>query len=171
MPDDRETAAPSEALENGESYLKERADWAIDCSGFVRACYHSAEMTRYAISQPPGRNMAQSLFRFCTDRWHRRKRFAEIRPGDILIFDKTYDANHDGRIDAADRWTHAGLVESFRDGLLTYLDASEGRKGAKLRRRFFSIKPGGKNETVAVDRATGRKIKHKETFDAAFGPE
>jgi cell wall-associated NlpC family hydrolase len=171
MPDDRETASPQEALDNAERFIAERPDWSVDCSGFVRACYHSAEMTRYALHQPPGRNMAQSLFRFCTDRWHRRKRFNEIQPGDILIFDKTYDANHDGHIDEKDRWTHAGLAVSFGDGLLVYLDASEGRKGPKIRRRSFSIKTGGKNETVATDKATGRRITHRETFNAAFGPE
>jgi hypothetical protein len=171
MPDDRETASPRGALENAKRYLSERPNWDIDCSGFVRACYHSAEMADYALRQPPGRNLAQTLFRFCTDHWHRRPHFADIRPGDIVIFDKTYDANHDGHTDAKDRWTHAGLVESFRNGMLTYFDASEGRKGPKLKRRSFSIKTGGKNETVAVDKATGRRIKHRETFDAAFGAE
>lgn len=171
MPDDRDTASPREALANAEHYLKTRPTWRVDCTGFVRACYHSAEMTDYARRQPPGRNMAQSLFRFCTDHWKRRARFAMIQPGDIVIFDKTYDANRDGHIDDKDRWTHAGLVESFEDGVLTYLDASEGRKGAKIRRRSFSIKKDGKNETVAHDPTTGRAIHHRETFDAAFGPE
>jgi hypothetical protein len=159
------------ALANARTYLNERPDWNIDCSGFVRACYRSAEMTNYAKRQPPGRNLSQTLFRYCTDHWKRRARFADIRPGDMLIFNMTYDANRDGRINEIDRWTHAGIAESFQDGLLIYLDASKGRKGPKLRRRSFSIKTGGKNETVATDPATGTKITHRETFDSSFGME
>jgi cell wall-associated NlpC family hydrolase len=171
IPADGATASPGEAVENAEDYLAKRPDWNIDCSGFVRACYHSAAMTEYAYRQPPARNLAQTLFRFCTAHWHRRAKFADIRPGDIVIFDKTYDANHDGEINEKDKWTHAGIVESFKGGMLTYLDASKGRKGHKLKRRSFSIKNGGKNETVAVDRKTGRHITHRETFNAAFGIE
>lgn len=164
-------AASHPALANAQRYLEERPGWDIDCSGFVRACYRSEAMTRYAQRQPASRNMAQVLFRYCTDHGKRRKRFAEMQPGDIVIFNKTYDANRDGAIDEKDRWTHAGIVESYEDGVLTYLDSSRGRKGDKIRRRAFSIRPGGLNERVAVDPKTGTVIRHRETFDSAFGLE
>jgi len=164
-------ATGAEALTTAQDILKRHPSWDVDCTGFLMACYHSPEMARYVRHQPNGRNLAQSIFRFCTDYGVRRARFVQIQPGDILIFDKTYDANHDGHIDDQDKWTHAGIAVSFEDGLLTYIDASRGRKGRNVQRRSFSIRPGGKNERVAIDPATGRRILHRETFNAAFGLE
>jgi len=171
LSDRGQAATGAEALRTAEKILTTHPGWDVDCTGFVMACYRSPEMARYVRAQPPGRNLAQSIFRFCTDDGVRRTRFLQIQPGDILIFDKTYDANHDGHIDEKDKWTHAGIAVSFEDGLLTYIDASRGRKGRNIRLRSFSIRPGGKNERVAVDPATGRRILHRETFDAAFGLE
>lgn len=168
---ERQTARGSEALSAAVWLLENEPYRNIDCSAFVRACYHSAEMKAYLRRQPSGRSMARGLFRFCTDRWIRRARFADIQPGDLVFFNKTYDANRDGAINGGDRWTHVGIAESFSEGKLVYLDASKGRKGPRIRRRSFSILPKGKNENVARDPATGARITHKDTFDSAFGME
>ncbi|HEY5038125.1 MAG TPA: hypothetical protein VIJ93_03530, partial [bacterium] len=98
----------------------------------------------------------------------RRARAGDIQPGDILIFNKTYDINHDGHIDDKDVFTHTGIVETFNNMMVTYVDASEGRKPPRLHRRQFSFYGDGHNETVTKDPATGRKIHARETFYAAY---
>ena len=163
--------SPADALLDAQWRLAHDPRRDLDCSTFVRLCYRSDAMTAFLEDQPPHRGAAQGLFRFCTEYWRRRARFDEIRPGDLVFFNMTYDANHDGRIDMGDRWTHVGIAESFSGGKLVYIDSSKGRKGPRARRRSFSILPGGKNEHVATDPATGRRITHFETFDSAFGME
>jgi hypothetical protein len=157
-------ASPEEAIHNAEEYLQHRRDWKIDCSHFVLDCYHSSEMDHFLNRRRYHHNLVYDLNYYLTQKKTRRARAADIRPGDILIFNKTYDINRDGRIDDQDVFTHAGLVESFdRDKMLvTYIDASEGRHPP----RFYGE---GNNETVATDPATGRKIKARETFYAAYG--
>ena len=98
----------------------------------------------------------------------RRAHAADIQPGDILIFNKTYDKNRDGHIDEKDTDTHCALVEWFQDMTVTYIDASESRKPPRLHRRQFSFYDRGPNEHVAVDPATGRRIRARETFYAAY---
>ena len=164
-------ASPEEAIHNAENYLKHRSDWKIDCSHFVLYCYHSSEMDSFLNRRKYHHNLVYDLNYYLTQKKTRRAKAADIRPGDILIFNKTYDINRDGRIDEKDVFTHAGLVESFdRDKMLvTYIDASEGRKPPRIHRRRFSFYGEGNNETVATDPATGRKIHARETFYAAYG--
>jgi len=54
--------------------------------------------------------------------------------------------------------------------VVTYIDASEGRKPPRIHRRRFGFYGNKYNETVATDPATGRKIHARETFYAAYGP-
>lgn len=160
--------SPDRIVANARQYLSQRPNWNIDCSNFVRACVKSEAMDSYLASQG-GRNLTLSIFGYLRRYGAERKEPGAIRPGDILIFHKTYDANRDGAIDGQDLYTHSGIAESFRDGILTYIDSSKGRQDPKVRRRSFSFKEGGKNEKVATDPRTGRAIRHRETYAAAFG--
>jgi len=161
-------ASPSATLSRAQAYLAERPDWNIDCSNFVRACVKSEAMDNW-LSGNGGKNLTLSIFRYLRGHGTERKDPSDIRPGDILIFHKTYDANRDGAIDSLDVYTHSGIAESMKDGVLTYIDSSKGRKDPKIRRRSFSFREGGKNERVATDPRTGRAILHRETFATAFG--
>ena len=164
-------AAPEEAIRNAENFIKSRPNWRIDCSHFVLACYHSPEMDRffskYSYLQ---HNLTKDLRIYLEQKKTRRAHAADIQPGDILIFNKTYDKNGDGRIDDKDSDTHCAIVESFHDMVVTYIDASEGRRPPRLHRRQFSFYDSGPNPHVATDPATGRRIRARETFSAAFGP-
>ncbi len=165
-----EAASPDEAIHNAEEFLRTRPNWKVDCSHFVLACYHSRSMNAFLNRRKYHHNLVYDLNYFLTQRKTRRKRAADIQPGDILIFNKTYDINHDGRIDDRDTFTHTGIVENFQDRVVTYIDASESRKPPRLHRRRFSFWGDKYNETVARDPATGRKIHARETFFAAYGP-
>lgn len=164
-------ATPDEAIHNAEYYLNSRPDWRIDCSHFVLACYHSPQMNRFFSKYSYlHHNLTKDLRIYLEQRGIRRVHAVDIQSGDILIFNKTYDKNGDGRIDDKDSDTHCAIVESFKDMLVTYIDASEGRKPPRIHRREFSFYDSGPNETVATDKATGRKIHARETFSAAFSP-
>jgi hypothetical protein len=163
-------AGPDEAIHNAERYLHDRPNWKIDCSHFVLACYHSPGMNAFLNRRHYNHNLVYDLNYYLTQQKTRRAHAADIQPGDILIFNKTYDINHDGHIDDKDVFTHTGLVESFEHMTVTYIDASEGRKPPRLHRRRFSFYGDGPNETVATDPATGHKIHARDTFYAAYGP-
>jgi hypothetical protein len=168
----REQATPQEAIQNAENFLKTRPNWEIDCSHFVLACYHSPEMNRFFGKYSYlNHNLTKDLRIYLEQKKTRRARAADIQPGDILVFNKTYDKNHDGHIDEKDTDTHVGIVESFNDWMVTYIDASESRKPPRIHRRKFSFYPKkpGDNETVATDLATGTKIHARDTFYAAYG--
>lgn len=164
-------ATPGEALHNAQDFLKNRPDWKIDCSHFVLACYHSPEMDRFFAKYGYlGHNLTKDIRIYLEQKHTRRAHAADIQPGDIIIFNKTYDKNHTGHIDNSDTDTHCGIVESYGNWVVTYIDASEGRKPPRIHRRKFSFYDSGPNEHVAVDPATGRRIRARETFSAAFGP-
>ncbi|HET9869178.1 MAG TPA: hypothetical protein VFR02_01595, partial [bacterium] len=160
-------ASAQEAIRTAQDILAHQPDRQIDCSHFVLACYHSARMADYFRRQKPGENLTYYLNEYLTQARTRRAHAADIEPGDILIFNETYDLNHDGRIDGQDVYTHTGIVESFQDWVVTYLDASLGRH-PDIQRRRFSFYGDRYNETVARDPATGRAIHARETFYAAY---
>jgi len=161
-------ASPEEAIRNAENYLQNRPNWEIDCSHFVLACYHSPKMNAFLNRRKYSHNLTYDLNYYLTQHKTRRPRATTIQPGDILIFNKTYDINRDGHINAKDVFTHTGIVESFKDWIITFIDASESRKPPHLRRRRFSFYRDKYNDVVATDRATGRKIHARETFYAAY---
>lgn len=164
-------ASPEEAIRNAEFFLKSRSNWKIDCSHFVLACYHSPEMDRFFGKYGYlGHNLTKDLRIYLENKRTRRAHARDIQAGDILVFNKTYDRNGDGRIDDKDTDTHCAIVESFRDMVVTYIDASDSRKPPRIHRRKFSFYGDKYNETVATDPATGRKIHARETFFAAYGP-
>jgi len=164
-------ASPEEAIRDAETYLNTRPNWKIDCSHFVLACYHSPAMDRFfGHYSYLNHNRTKDLRIYLEQNGTRRARAADIQPGDILIFNKTYDKNNDGHIDERDTDTHTGIVESFNDMRVTFIDASEGRKPPRLHRRQFSFYDSGPNPHVARDPATGRRIRLRETFYAAYGP-
>jgi hypothetical protein len=162
------TASPEEAVYHAVEYLRDRPDWRIDCSHFVLACYHSRDMDNYLRHHGNQHNLTYTLNTYLTLLKTRRSVAAQIEPGDIIIFNKTYDINHDGHIDDKDVYTHAAIVESYHNGLLIYIDCSDDRKTPRIHRREFSFFDDKYNETVARDPATGRKIHARETFYAAY---
>jgi hypothetical protein len=161
-------ASPEEAIQNARNYQSYQPDWKIDCSHFVLACYHSGKMNRYLNHKRGNHNLVRDLNTYLEAYGIRRVHAADFKPGDILIFNKTYDINHDGHIDDKDLYTHTGIVESYQNGLVTYIDASDDRRPPRIHVRRFSFTDDKVNETVATDRATGRKIHARETFHAAF---
>jgi hypothetical protein len=163
------TATPEEAIQNAEYYLRNKPNWRIDCSHFVLECYHSPGLRAFLNKRKYHHNLTFDLNYFLTQEKSRRKKAEDIQPGDILIFNKTYDINRDGHIDDKDVFTHCGLVESFQDWVVTYIDASEERKPPRIHRRKFSFMGTKFNETVATDPATGHKIHARDTFYAAYG--
>ena len=168
LSENTQTASPEEAVQNARNYLAHQSDWKIDCSHFVLVCYHSGKMNQYLNHQKGNHNLVRDLNSYLENRKGRRVHAADIRPGDILIFNKTYDINHDGRIDDKDLYTHTGIVENYQNGLVAYIDASEDRKPPRIHLRRFSFVDDHFNETVARDPATGRKIHARETFHAAY---
>ena len=100
-------ATAEEAIRNAENILIHNPNWHIDCSHFVLACYHSGEMNAFLNRRRYNHNLVYDLNYYLTQKKTRRKRAADIQPGDILIFNKTYDINHDGHIDDKDVFTHA----------------------------------------------------------------
>jgi hypothetical protein len=168
MSENAQTALPEEAVQNAKDYLIHESDWKIDCSHFVLACYHSGQINHFLKHQRGGHNLVRDLNIYLENQKGRRVHAADIKPGDILIFNKTYDINHDGHIDDKDLYTHIGIVEDYQNGLVTYIDASEDRKPPRIHLRRFSFMDNHFNETVARDPATGRKIHALETFHAAY---
>ena len=161
-------ATPAEAIRNAQHFLANNPNWSTDCSHFVLACYHSHEMTAFLNRRKYHHNLTYDLNYYLTRKKTRRARAAFIQPGDILIFGKTYDINRDGRIDDKDVFTHTGIVESFKNWVVTYIDASESRKPPHIRRRQFSFYGEKYNERVAKDPSTGKKIHAREAFYAAY---
>ncbi len=168
MSENAQTASPEEAVQNAKNYLINQSDWKIDCSHFVLTCYHSAQINHFLKHQRGDHNLVRDLNAYLENQKGRRVHAADIKPGDILIFNKTYDINHDGHIDDKDLYTHTGIVEDYQNGLVTYIDASEDRKPPRIHLRRFSFVDNHFNETVARDPATGRKIHALETFHAAY---
>ncbi len=168
LSEDTPTASPEEAVQNARDFWAHRPGWKVDCSHFVLACYHSGKMNRFLNHRKGNHNLTRDLNTYLTLLKTRRAQVKDIRPGDILIFDKTYDINRDGRIDARDEMTHTGIVESYDNGLVTYIDSSDDRRPPRIHRRRFSFFDDNINEVVARDSATGRKIRARETFRAAF---
>ena len=163
-----QTASPDEAVQNAKNYLIHQPDLKIDCSHFVLVCYHSGKINHFLKHQRGNHNLVQYLSNYFESQNTRRVHAADIRPGDILIFNKTYDINHDGHIDDKDVYTHTGIVEDYQNGLVTYIDASDDRKPPRIHLRRFSFTDDHFNETVARDPATGRRIHARETFHAAY---
>ena len=163
------TASPEEAVQNAKNYLVNQSDWKIDCSHFILACYHSGKINSFLNHLRNKHNLVRNLDDYLASQNSRRIHAADIRPGDILIFNKTYDINHDGHIDDRDLYTHAGIVKDYQNGLVVYIDASQDRKPPRIHLRRFSFTDDHFNETVARDPASGRKIHARETFHAAYG--
>lgn len=161
-------ALSEEAAQNARDYLAHQSDWKIDCSHFVLACYHSGKMNHYLSHRRGNHNLVYDLNTYLEGRGGRRIHAADFRPGDVLIFNKTYDINHDGHIDDKDLYTHTGIVEHYENGLVTYIDASDDRRPPRIHLRRFSFTDDKFNETVAKDPATGTKIHARQTFHAAY---
>ena len=133
------SSAPS--ISQKQKQLVEAANWAkgrnyltvngtrfkMDCSGVVRAIYYKA-----------GIDLAQDFNKYRgggTERIHETLRSKGLIyrptvpvPGDILFWDNTYDANHNGRSD--DMLSHIGMVVSSdkKSGNIVYVHHHE-KKG------------------------------------------
>ena len=105
----------------------------MNCPHFVLACYHSGKINGF-LKRQRGKSQSGSGFE-CLFRKPARPQGSRggYQTGDILIFSKTYDINHDGHIDDKDLYTHTGIVEDYQNGLVTYIDASDDRKPPRIR--------------------------------------
>lgn len=85
-----------------------------DCSGFVCAVYEAHGVKLPHSSQPTPRvSSSQSMYLAAAENLRMYTKGVP-RPGDLVFFRDTYDANRDGRIN--DDVTHVGLVESVEPG-------------------------------------------------------
>ena len=131
----------SQSISQKQKQLVDAANWAkgrsyitingqrfrMDCSGVIRAIYYKA-----------GIDLAQDFNKYKgggTQRIHETLRYKGLIykpaipvPGDILFWDNTYDANHNGRSD--DMLSHIGMVvySDKKSGNITYVHHHE-KKG------------------------------------------
>ncbi|MBK9305532.1 MAG: CHAP domain-containing protein [Nitrospira sp.] len=93
---------------------------AYDCAGVARAVYlaHGIDLYR-AISQDVNANGVRLIYNHV----HRHgvlHRGPDVRPGDLVFFDNTWDFNGDGK--ANDPLTHIGIVEEVEpDGTVVFI--------------------------------------------------
>ena len=109
-----------------------------DCSGLVGGVFsaHGVEL-KHSPNPTPRQSAAQSMYLGASEHY-RVYRKGRPRPGDIVFFENTYDANRDGRVN--DAVTHVGLVEEVaEDGTVTILHFASGRV---KRGRMNLAKPG-----------------------------
>lgn len=83
--------------------------FATDCIGFVRYVYYKAGLDLTAANGDGSRGV-DTLYHGLSERGFVFTN-ALPRPGDIIFFDNTYDANRNGRWD--DPLSHIGIVESL----------------------------------------------------------
>lgn len=116
-----------------------------DCSGFVCACFEAADIPLI----DDGVEGASGTERIWRTMARRGVTVApgKARPGDVLVFDHTYDRNRNGRPD--DPFSHVALVEDVDpDGTVTYLHY--GSKG--VTRAVMNVR----HAADATDPATGK---------------
>lgn len=80
-----------------------------DCSGLARAVYFSQGIDLFdGVNAEGGRNGVRLIHQFVM-KHGRLHQGPTARPGDLVFFHNTWDANGDGRVN--DPWTHIGIVE------------------------------------------------------------
>jgi hypothetical protein len=93
---------------------------AYDCAGVARAVYleHGIDLYR-----APSREVNANGVRLIYNHVHRHgilHRGPDVRPGDLVFFDNTWDFNGDGQ--ANDPLTHIGIVEEVEpDGTVVFI--------------------------------------------------
>ena len=127
----------------------------MDCSGVIRAIYFKA-----------GIDLAQDFNKHNgggTQRIHETLRYKGLIykpaipvPGDILFWDNTYDANHNGRSD--DMLSHIGMVVSSdkKSGNITYVHHHE-KKGIVFEKMNL-LHPDDPNYNAVMRSQRARKL-------------
>lgn len=107
-----------------------------DCSGLVEAIL--------AHAGAPVRGTSRTFF---NDARSAGRVVEDPRPGDLVFFDRTYDANRNGRVD--DRLTHVAVVVAIhKDGTVEMVHRGSGR----IRRLTMNLRQ------PAVHRTAGRLL-------------
>jgi hypothetical protein len=92
---------------------------AYDCAGVVRAVYLEHGIDLYRASE----DVSATGVRLIYNHVHRHgvlHRGPDVRPGDLVFFDNTWDFNGDGK--ANDPLTHIGIVEELeQDGTMVFI--------------------------------------------------
>ncbi len=107
----------------------------FDCSGFVLAVlYRSGINLSKAMAQAGLKSGVQDIYVITKSvgKIHRGK----PRAGDFVFFDRTYDANKNGKYD--DPLTHIGIVEGIRkrDGTVIFYHLASG----KIKREYLNLR-------------------------------
>jgi len=98
-----------------------------DCSGFIAAIFQ--RLGRHVVLAGGTANKVANIHAWCEANGFKPKMRKPL-PGDLVFFDATYDVNGDGKTDARDRLSHAGIVESIRpDGWFVMVHAAGVRRG------------------------------------------
>ena len=95
---------------------RQGGEYPDDCSGFVRGSFAAAGLELLPATHP-GENADSGIYRRA--RAAGALRWKNPAPGDLVFFRETYDRNRDGLRN--DGLTHVGLVESVKDGNVTFL--------------------------------------------------
>lgn len=104
-----------------------------DCSFFVRAAYwegsnHTRDLFRDSLASKsidPNKATGVTLLSSYFEK-HHKYRSKNPRIGDIIIFDNTYDKNHNEKRD--DYYTHTGIVTNIReDQTIEFIHGNIGR--------------------------------------------
>ena len=88
-----------------------------DCTGLVRILYWKVGVELMDGGAYPGENGVTAIYRRARTAGALHLRAPQ--PGDLAFFRETYDRNRDGLRN--DGLTHVGLVESVKDGNVTFL--------------------------------------------------
>lgn len=98
-----------------------------DCSGFIAAIYARAGRN---VVRPGGTgNKVAAIHAWCVASGFKPV-WRKPLPGDLVFFNATYDVNGNGKTDADDRLSHAGIVESIRaDGWFVMVHAAGVKRG------------------------------------------
>ncbi|WP_052078643.1 CHAP domain-containing protein [Spirochaeta lutea] len=95
------------------------ATFPLDCTGVVLAAYHEADLDLTAEFTKYTGNGVQRLYEMA---YSNGTAFSSRlpAPGDVIIWDNTYDRNENTRWD--DEYTHTGIVVDVnQDGQITYI--------------------------------------------------
>jgi hypothetical protein len=96
-----------------------------DCAGVTRAVYlkHGIDLYESRTADPRASGV-RLIYNHIRERGTLHQGPA-VRPGDLVFFDNTWDADHDDKTN--DRLTHVGIVErQDRDGTITFISRVAG---------------------------------------------
>jgi hypothetical protein len=119
---------------------------SYDCAGVTRAIYLRHGTDLYTSGEAKESANGVRLIHAHVRKYGRLHRGPDVRPGDLVFFDNTWDFNGDGRVN--DPLTHVGVVETVEsDGTVVFVSrvsAAVERYRMNLQRRTMHRAPDGR---------------------------